>query len=96
MKIKRYKNIEDFGKDLNVSPERINISKMKTKLKKRIIQLAESRKLSALDLALASGLSRTTVSGILNGSLLSVSLERLIRLASALDLVVDLSIKEAA
>ncbi len=96
MKIKRYKNIEDFGKDLNVSPERVNISKMKTKLKKRIIQLAESRKLSALDLALASGLSRTTVSGILNGSLLSVSLERLIRLASALDLVVDLSIKEAA
>jgi len=69
---------------------------MKTKLKKRIIQTAESRELSALDMAQISGLSRTVVSGILNGSLLSVSLERLIRLASALDLVIDLSIKNAA
>jgi transcriptional regulator with XRE-family HTH domain len=43
-----------------------------------------------------SGFSRTVVSGILNGSLLSVSLERLIRLASALDLVIDLNIKNVA
>jgi predicted XRE-type DNA-binding protein len=96
MKMKRYKSIEDLGEDLGVSPERVSISKMKSKLKKRIIQTAESRGLSAIDLAHASGLSRTVVSGILNGSLLSVSLERLIRLASALDLVIDLSIKNAA
>jgi len=96
MKMKRYKSIDEHGEDLGVSPERVSISKMKTKLKKRIIQTAESRELSALDMAQISGLSRTVVSGILNGSLLSVSLERLIRLASALDLVIDLSIKNAA
>ncbi len=96
MKMKRYKSIDELGEDLGVPPERVSISKMKTKLKKRIIQTAESRGLSALDLAQISGLSRTVVSGILNGSLLSVSLERLIRLASALDLVIDLSIKNAA
>jgi len=96
MKAKRYKSIDELGKDLGVSPDRIGISKMKTKLKKRIIQETESKELSAAELAEISGLSRTVVSGILNGSLLSVSLERLIRLASALELTVDLSIKNAA
>ncbi|HAZ13369.1 MAG: hypothetical protein A2X86_14905 [Bdellovibrionales bacterium GWA2_49_15] len=32
MKAKRYKTIEEFGKDIGVSPERIKISKMKAKL----------------------------------------------------------------
>ncbi|MGE3608284.1 MAG: helix-turn-helix domain-containing protein [Bacteriovoracaceae bacterium] len=96
MKTKRYKTIDELGKDLRVAPERVGISKMKTKLKKRIIQEAESKGLSAAELAEISGFSRTVVSGILNGSLLSVSLERLIRLASALELTVDLSIKAAA
>ncbi|MBI2519535.1 MAG: helix-turn-helix domain-containing protein [Bdellovibrio sp.] len=43
-----------------------------------------------------SGLSRTVVSGIVNDSLQSVSIERLIRLASALNLSVELNIKDAA
>ncbi len=96
MKAKRYKSIDELGKDFGVAPERIGISKMKTKLKKRIIQETKSKGLSAAELAKISGLSRTVISGILNGSLVSVSLERLIRLASALDLTVDLSIKNAA
>lgn len=96
MKAKRYKSIDVLGKDLGVAPDRVGISKMKTKLKKRIIQETESKGLSAAELAEISGLSRTVVSGILNGSLLSVSLERLIRLASALELTVDLNIKNAA
>ncbi len=96
MKAKRYKSIDDLGKDFGIAPDRIGISKMKTKLKKRIIQETEARGFSAAELAEISGLSRTVVSGILNGSLLSVSLERLIRLASALELTVDLSIKNAA
>lgn len=96
MKQRRYKTIEDLGRDLDVSPERTTISKMKAKLKKRIINEAEQRGLSAAEIAGMSGFSRTTVSGVLNGSLLSISLERLIRLAAALDLTVELSIKNAA
>ena len=95
-KVKRYKNIEDFGRDLGVTPERINIAKIKTKLKKRIIQEIYNQDLSAADVAEISGLSRTTVSGVIHGSLVSVSLERLIRLASAVDLSVELNIKKAA
>lgn len=95
-KAKRYKSIDELGKDLGITPDRIGISKMKTKLKKRIIHETEINCLSAAELAAISGLSRTVVSGILHGSLLSVSLERLIRLALALDLSVELNIKHAA
>lgn len=96
MKTKRYKNIDDLGKDLGISPERIGISVMKTKLKQRIIQETIKRDVSAAKLAELSGLTRTVVSGIINGSLQSVSLERLIRLAFAIDLVVDLNIRRVA
>jgi predicted XRE-type DNA-binding protein len=96
MKAKRYKNIDELGRDLGLSPERINISAMKTKLKLRIIQETKKRDYSSVELAQLSGLARTVVSGIINGSLQSVSLERLIRLAASVDLVVNLNIKRAA
>ena len=96
MKTKRYKNIDDLGRDLGISPERVGISVMKTKLKQRIIKETLKRDVLNIQLAQSSGLTRTVVSGIINGSLQSVSLERLIRLAFAIDLVVDLNIKRAA
>jgi predicted XRE-type DNA-binding protein len=96
MKIKRYKNIDEFGKDFGISPERIGISEMKTKLKQRIVKETIKRNVTSAELAELSGLTRTVVSGIVNGSLQSVSLERLIRLAFAIDLVVELNIRRAA
>ena len=96
MKTKRYKNIDELGKDLGISPERVGISEMKTKLKQRIIQETLKRNVSNVQLAESSGLTRTVVSGIINGSLQSVSLERLIRLAFAIDLVVGINIRKAA
>ena len=96
MKTKRYKNIDDLGRYLGISPARVGISVMKTKLKQRIIQETLKRDVLNIQLAQSSGLTRTVVSGIINGSLQSVSLERLIRLAFAIDLVVDLNIKRAA
>ena len=96
MKTKRYKSIDALGKDFGILPERIGISEMKTKLKQRIKQETLKRNVSIVQLAELSGLTRTVVSGIINGSLQSVSLERLIRLAFAIDLVVDLSIRRAA
>ncbi len=96
MKIKRYKNIDEFGKDLGISPERIGISEMKTKLKQRIVKETIKRNVTTAELADLSGLTRSVVSGIVNGSLQSVSLERLIRLAFAIDLVVELNIRRVA
>ncbi len=94
--MKRYKSIDELGKELGVSEDRIGVSKMKTKLKQKIFQEIQKRGISNSDLAELSGLTRTVVSGIINGSLQSVSLERLIRLAMAVDLVVDLNIRKAA
>jgi predicted XRE-type DNA-binding protein len=96
MKTKRYKNIAEFGKDLGISPERIGISEIKTKLKQRIVKETLKRNVTSAELADLSGLTRSVVSGIVNGSLQSVSLERLIRLAFAIDLVVELNIRKAA
>ena len=96
MKTKKYKSVEDFGKALGISPERIAISKMKAVLTKKIIQEVEARHLTAAECAQFACLSRTVISGIINGSLQSVSLERLLRLASALDLSIELKIKRAA
>lgn len=96
MKLHKYKNIDEFGEALGIPKERIAISKMKTQLKKRIIQEAEDKNLSAAEIAATSGLARTVVSGILNKSLQSVSFERLLKLAVALDLKIELKIKPAA
>ncbi len=96
MKSKTYNKIDDFGKDLGLSQDQIEIAKLKTKLKERIRKRAQKLNLSMPEIAEMCGLTRTVVSGIINGSLQSVSMERLLRLAFALDLSVDLKIKSAA
>ena len=96
MKSKTYKNIDDFGKDLGLSKDQIEIAKLKTKLKERIRKRAQKLDLSMPEISEMCGLTRSVVSGIINGSLQSVSMERLLRLAFALDLSVDLKIKGAA
>ena len=96
MKSKTYKNIDDFGKDLGLSKEQIEIAKLKSKLKERIRKRAQKLDLSMPEISEMCGLTRSVVSGIINGSLQSVSMERLLRLAFALDLSVDLKIKGAA
>ena len=96
MKSKTYKKIENFGKDLELSKEQIEISKIKTKIKKSIQRKAQKLGFSMSEISEMSGLARTTVSGIINGSLQSVSIERLFKLAFALDLSIDLKIKKAA
>jgi predicted XRE-type DNA-binding protein len=96
MKTKVYENLDDLGKDLGLSRDQIEIAKIKTKIKTRIKKLVEKQNMTMTKLAELSGLTRSVVSGIINGSLQSVSLERLIRLASALDLSVDITLKKAA
>ena len=96
MKSKTYTNIDDLGKDLGVPKDQIEIIKMKTKLKQQIGKKAQKLDLSMAEIAEMSGLTRSVVSGIINGSLQSVSMERLLKLAFALDLSIDLKIKSVA
>lgn len=96
MKTKSYSSVEKFASDIGLTKEQIEISKMKSKLKKAIQTEAKSRDVSPSVLAESSGLARTVVSGIINGSLQSVSLERLIRLALALKIKVQLDVEKKA
>jgi predicted XRE-type DNA-binding protein len=96
MKMKRYKKIGDFGHDLGLSKDQIEIAKLKTKIKKEILLMVKLTGLNPTDLAEKSGLARSVVSGIVNGSLQSVSIERLIKLAMALGLEVGINLKKAA
>lgn len=96
MKMKRYTDIDELGLDLGLTQDQVQIIKMKTKLKKRII--AECKKLTVTNTELAkmTGLSRSVVSGIINGSLQSVSLERLIKFAAALNMEINITCKKVA
>jgi predicted XRE-type DNA-binding protein len=96
MKMKRYKDINTLGKDLKLTKDQIEIAKIKSKLKKEIQSMAEHQGLNPTELALKSSLARSVVSGIINGSLQSVSLERLIKLAMALGIEVGISLKKVA
>ena len=96
MKKTKISSIEDLGLGLGLSKERAALSKMKTEIKKHIINEALKEGINHTDLAKLSGLSRSVVSGILNGSLQSVTVDRLVRLAMALDLTVSIRIKKAA
>jgi transcriptional regulator with XRE-family HTH domain len=96
MKMKRYKNIDDFGRAIGLSDDEIRLVRLKTGLLREVIAQADNLGLSHTEIAKSSGLARSVVSGIINGSLQSVSLERLIRLAHALNLRVDLKVKRAS
>ena len=93
MKSKTYNCIEDFGRELGLSREQIEISKLKTKLKKQIRKRVNQMDISITEIAKMCGIGRSAVSGIVNGGLQSVSLERLLKVAFALELSVDLKIK---
>lgn len=96
MKSKTYKKMKDFGKDLGLSDDEMLIADLKTKIKKKIIAEVEKRKITQTELAKLAGLGRTVVSGVINGSLQSVSLERLIKILMAMDLLIDIKIKKSA
>ncbi|MBT3236347.1 MAG: XRE family transcriptional regulator [Bdellovibrionales bacterium] len=96
MKSKTYDSMDNLGKELGLSKEQIAITKLKTKLKLRIAKRVQKLGLTMPEVAEMSGLTRSVVSGIINGSLQSVSLERLLKIAYALDLSIDFTIKKAA
>jgi len=87
MKSKTYSKIDDFGESLGLSGDEITIAKLKTKLRNRIITAVnKDENLNPTELAKISELSRSVVSGVINGSLQSVSLERLSEVLSALNI----------
>ncbi|MFQ5479528.1 MAG: XRE family transcriptional regulator [Candidatus Krumholzibacteriia bacterium] len=82
--------------DLGILKSRVVEAQMKAKLVAAVAAEVRRRRLTHTQLANHSGLGRTTVTGILSGSLQKVSLGRVLRLVAAAGLEADLRIRRAA
>ncbi|MBL6991095.1 MAG: XRE family transcriptional regulator [Bacteriovoracaceae bacterium] len=96
MKKKTYKKISDIAKDLGVSPEVGHVAEVKAKLTREIIKITKKQQLTHQQVADSSGVPRSAITGIINGSLQKVSLDRLVKIICSLGKSVDVKIKDAA
>ena len=93
---KRYKTTKGLALSLGVDPARAAESEMKATLTAAIIREVGNQNLTHQHVADIAGVARTTVTGIINGSLQRLSIDRLLRVVSALGLSVHVSVKKSA
>jgi predicted XRE-type DNA-binding protein len=91
-----YSSATDFAESIGVSGQRTVESKLKAKLVAAIRKEIDRQNLSHDKVAKLAGVARTNVTGIISGSVSSVTLDRLVRIAAALGLSMDLEIKKSA
>ncbi len=91
-----YASPADFAASIGVSERRSIESKLKAQLVSAIRHQMEKQGFSHAEVAELAEVSRTNVTGIISGSVTSVTLDRLVRIAGALGLVMDLDIKKSA
>lgn len=96
MKSKTYNSASDLAESLGLSTERGLVAEMKAKLTKEIIKAISKEELTHKEVADLSGVPRSAVTGIINGSLQKVSIDRLIRILGTLGKTVELKVKKAA
>ncbi len=95
-KMSIYNEAKQLAELLDISVERSLASVVKARLVKAIIDERERSRLTHAELARRSGLPRSAVTGILSGSLKHITIDRLLRLAVALKLMVEFEIRKAA
>jgi predicted XRE-type DNA-binding protein len=88
--------IKELSTKLKISPARANQAIIKAKIISALIHEVERQDLSHLELANRSGLSRSSVTGILSGSLQKITIDRLLKLLDAVNLQADIKLKKAA
>lgn len=96
MKSKTYNKMSDLTADLGLSPERGDIAEMKARLTVEIAKAVKKQELTHLEVSELSGVPRSAITGIINGSLQKVSIERLVRVLGVLGKKVELKIRKAA
>ena len=82
--------------DLDIPESRAIEAQIKAKLIAAVVSEVRRRRLTHAQLAESAGLGRTTVTGILSGSLQKVSLGRVLRLVEAAGLEADVKVHRAA
>ncbi len=81
---------------LNIPVSRGMEAIIKAQLITGILAAAEKNELTHQELAKRSGLSRTTVTGILSGSLQKITIDRVLKLVEAVGLVAEVKLRKAA
>ncbi len=86
----------NLAKQLNISKARGLEAVMKARLISAVLKEVGRRKLTHAQLAEASGLPRSAVTGILSGSLQKVTIDRVLRLVEAAGLEAEVKVRRAA
>jgi predicted XRE-type DNA-binding protein len=94
--MKRTTSAKRLAGDLGISRSRALEATFKAQLIAGILAEVRRRGLTHVELAERSGLSRTTVTGILSGSLQKVTIDRVLRLVDAAGLEAQLKVRRAA
>ncbi len=87
---------KELAKKLNISSSRGMEAIIKAQLITAVLSAVEKLKLTHAELARRSGLPRTAVTGILSGSLQKVTIDRVLRLVEAANLVAEVKVRAAA
>lgn len=95
-KPKRYKKFRDFTDSLGIDPARALEAEMKANLTAALIREVEKQQLTHKEVAELSGIARSTVTGIITGSLQNVTIDRLLKILSGLGLSVEVKVKKSA
>lgn len=95
VKTKRYRSMQDLAESLGLPASRGLESEVKAALTKALIQEIERNDLTHQEVADLADVSRTTVTGIINGSLQKITIDRLLRLLGAVGLGVEVRVKRA-
>jgi predicted XRE-type DNA-binding protein len=91
-----YESAAEFSKSIGVSKRRSTESKLKAKLVAAIRREITAQDLSHAKVAKLAGVARTNITGIISGSVSSVTLDRLVRIGAALGLSMELEITRSA
>lgn len=94
-KLKRFKNVQHAAVSLGLSASRGLEAEVKAALTKALIQEIDRGELTHQAVADLAEVSRSTVTGIVNGSLQKVTVDRLLRILGAVGLGIEVRIKRA-
>lgn len=86
----------ELATQFGVTRARSSEAIMKAKLISAILASAKTFGLTHADIALRAQMPRTAITGILSGSLQKVTLDRVLKIADAVNLVTEIRIKKAA
>ncbi|NOT77506.1 MAG: XRE family transcriptional regulator [Bacteriovoracaceae bacterium] len=93
--MKKYKNAKELALAIGLSEERGQLAELKAKLTKEIILTLKHQNLTHQELSNLSGVPRSAITGIINGSLQKVTIDRLVRILFSLGYIIDMKLKVA-